>query len=131
MKSALAAAESKLANAKLDSLIGSAKQVGKVKLLAARLETKTEAARAMCDSIKEKYPDMVAVFAVVDGDRLGFVTCAGAEAVKAGAHAGKLASTAAAVTGGKGGGRPDAAQAGGKDASKIDEALAAVEAMPA
>ncbi len=129
VKSALAAAESKLANAKLDSLIGNAKQVGKVRLLAARLETKTDAARAMCDSIKEKYPDMVAVFAVVDGDRLGFVTCAGADAVKAGAHAGKLASTAAAVTGGKGGGRPDAAQAGGKDVSRIDEALSAVEAM--
>ena len=129
VKSALAAAEAKLANAKLDSLIGGAKQVGKVRMLTARLETKTEAARAMCDAIKEKYPDMVAVFAVVDGDRLGFVTCAGADAVKAGAHAGKLASTAAAVTGGKGGGRPDAAQAGGKDASKIDEALAAAEAL--
>ncbi|MBO5755010.1 MAG: alanine--tRNA ligase, partial [Clostridia bacterium] len=128
-KSALSAAEAKLANAKLDSLIGEAKQVGKVRLLAARLETKTDAARAMCDSIKEKYPDMVAVFAVVDGDRLGFVACAGADAVKAGAHAGKLASAAAAVTGGKGGGRPDAAQAGGKDVSKIAEALAAVESL--
>ncbi|MBO7169659.1 MAG: alanine--tRNA ligase, partial [Clostridia bacterium] len=126
-KSALSAAEAKLANAKLDSLIGEAKQVGKVRLLAARLETKTDAARAMCDSIKEKYPDMVAVFAVVDGDRLGFVACAGADAVKAGAHAGKLASAAAAVTGGKGGGRPDAAQAGGKDVSKVSEALAAVK----
>ena len=128
-KSALAAAEAKLANAKLDSLIGEAKQVGKIKLLAARVEMKTDAARTMCDAIKAKYPDTVAVFAVVDGDRLGFVACAGADAVKAGAHAGKLVSAAAAVTGGKGGGRPDAAQAGGKDASKIAEALAAIESL--
>ena len=128
-RSALSAAEAKLANAKLDSLIGEAKQVGKVKLLATRVEMKTDAARTMCDAIKEKYPDTVAVFAVVDGDRLGFVACAGAEAVKAGAHAGKLVSAAAAVTGGKGGGRPDAAQAGGRDTSKIDEALAAVAAL--
>ncbi len=127
-KNALAAAEAKLANAKLDSLVGSAKQMSKVKLLTARLDMKTDAARTLCDAIKEKYSDMVAVFAVVDGDRLGFVACAGADAVKAGAHAGKLASAAAAVTGGKGGGRPDAAQAGGKDMAKIDEALAAVEA---
>ena len=56
------------------------------------------------------------------------IACAGADAVKAGAHAGKLVSLAASVTGGKGGGRPDNAQAGGKDVAKVDEALAAVKA---
>ena len=67
---------------------------------------------------------MVAVFAVTSGDKLTFMTVCGKDAVKAGAHAGKIASAVAAVTGGKGGGRPDSAMAGGRDLSKIDEALA-------
>ena len=44
-----------------------------------------------------------------------------------GAHAGKLVQQAAAVTGGKGGGRPDSAMSGGRDLDKIDEALARAE----
>ncbi len=127
-KAALAAAESKLAGARLSSLVGEAVTLGSVRLLATRIDGTTDAARTLCDAIKEKYSDMVAVLAVVDGEKLGFVACAGADAVKAGAHAGKLVSLAASLTGGKGGGRPDNAQAGGKDVSKIDEALAAVKA---
>ncbi|MBQ9736509.1 MAG: alanine--tRNA ligase [Clostridia bacterium] len=126
-KNALASAEGKLAEARLGTLISGAKTVGAVRLLATRFEGTTDAARTLCDTIKARYSDTVAVFAVIDGERLGFVACAGADAVKAGAHAGKLASLAASLTGGKGGGRPDSAQAGGKDLSKIDEALAAVE----
>jgi alanyl-tRNA synthetase len=45
-----------------------------------------------------------------------------------GAHAGKLVGAVAAVTGGKGGGRPDNAMAGGRDVGKIDEALATAKA---
>ena len=127
-KAALAAAESKLAVAELGALLDKAEAVGKVRLLATKLQGTTDAARTICDAIKEKYSDMVAVLAVTDGEKLGFVACAGADAVKAGAHAGKLASLAASVTGGKGGGRPDSAQAGGKDLNKVDEALAAVKA---
>ena len=126
---ALESAEAKLADAKLSSLIDSAKMHGAYRLLTARLDMKTEAARSLCDAIKGKYSDMVAVFAVVDGDKLGFVSCCGADAVKAGAHAGKLASAVAAITGGKGGGRPDSAMAGGKDIAKVDEALKAVEGL--
>jgi len=126
---ALESAEAKLADAKLASLIDSAKTVGAVRLLTARLEMKTDAARALCDAIKGKHSDMVAVFAVIDGDRLGFVACCGADAVKAGAHAGKLVGAVAALTGGKGGGRPDSAMAGGKDIAKAEEALSAVEGL--
>jgi alanyl-tRNA synthetase len=52
---------------------------------------------------------------------------AGKAAVAAGAHAGKLVGAVAAVTGGMGGGRPDNAMAGGKDASKLTEAFAVAE----
>jgi alanyl-tRNA synthetase len=126
---ALESAEAKLADAKLDGLIGNAKTVGAFRLLTARLDMKTDAARSLCDAIKGKYSDMVAVFAVVDGERLGFVACCGADAVKAGAHAGNILKTVSAITGGKGGGRPDSAMSGGKDVAKISEALAEVEKL--
>ena len=120
----------KLASGKLDALVSSAKQVGAVRLLVADMgDTSMDAARSLCDSVKDKYADMVAVFAIHSGDKLNFVGAAGADAVKAGAHTGKLVGGVAAVTGGKGGGRPDSAAAGGRDVSKIAEALAAAESL--
>ena len=86
-----------------------------------------DAARALADDIKSKYADTVAVLAVAHGDKLNFIAVAGKDAVSAGAHAGKLVGAVAAVTGGKGGGRPDSAMAGGKDVAKMDDALAAAE----
>ena len=120
----------KMALMKLDTLIASAKEVGTVKLIASDLgDSGIDSARALCDSIKDKYADTVAVFAVHDGEKLNFVAAAGAAAVKAGAHAGKLVGAVSAVTGGKGGGRPDSATSGGKDIAKVAEALAAAESV--
>jgi alanyl-tRNA synthetase len=82
-------------------------------------------ARTLCDDIKAKHENAVIVLAIVDGDKLNFLAGAGKTAVAQGAHAGKLVGAVAAFTGGKGGGRPDNAMAGGKDASKIADALAA------
>ena len=59
--------------------------------------------------------------------KLNFVAAAGPEAVKAGAHAGKILAEVAAVTGGKGGGRPDSAMSGGRDLDKIEDALKKAE----
>jgi len=53
----------------------------------------------------------------------------GKDAVKAGAHAGKIVKEVAAITGGKGGGRPDSAMAGVMDLTKIDEALLALPSI--
>jgi alanyl-tRNA synthetase len=116
-----------LSRAKLDALIGSAKQMGKVKVLTGTLHTTPAEARNLCDAVKGQYDDMVAVFAVVCDGKLNFVACCGNAAVKAGAHAGNLLREVAAVTGGKGGGRPDSAMSGGVDADKIPEALALAE----
>ena len=80
--------------------------------------------KALADEIKAGNADTVAVLALVSGDKLNFICVAGTDAVAGGAHAGKLVGAVAAVTGGKGGGRPDNAMAGGKDISKTDEALA-------
>ena len=129
LKKEIDSLNSKLAANRLGELVNNAVAVKSVKLIAADLgNTGMDSARALCDQIKDKYADTVAVFAVHDDAKLNFITAAGADAVKAGAHAGKLAGAVSAVTGGKGGGRPDSAMAGGKEIGKIAEALAAAEA---
>ena len=126
LRRSLESAEARLASAKLDSLIGSAVAVGSLRLLTARLDAKPDAARTLCDDIKARYPDMVAVFAAVSDGKLNFVAVCGADAVKAGAHAGNILKVISVIAGGKGGGRPDSAMSGGRDLERIDEALAAV-----
>ncbi|MBR6546404.1 MAG: alanine--tRNA ligase, partial [Clostridia bacterium] len=126
LRRSLESAEARLASAKLDSLIGSAVAVGSLRLLTARLDAKPDAARTLCDDIKARYPDMVAVFAAVSDGKLNFVAVCGADAVKAGAHAGNILKVISVIAGGKGGGRPDSAMSGGRDLDKIDEALSAV-----
>ena len=122
------ALNSKLAGSKLDAILASSVVVGSVKLVCARLDDmQVDAVRTLGDEIKANYADTVAVLAAVNGDKLNFVAAAGKDAVAAGAHAGKLVGAVAAVTGGKGGGRPDGAMAGGRDIAKIDEALASAK----
>jgi len=121
---------SKLAANRLGSLVNDAKTVGGLKLIVSDLENAgIDSARTLCDSIKEKYPEAVAVFAIHDGDKLNFVAACGKEAVKSGAHAGNILKAVSAVTGGKGGGRPDNATSGGRDVAKIPEALASAESI--
>ena len=78
--------------------------------------------RALSDQAKDKFDDCV-VFLASGNDRVNLVAGATKKAVKKGIHIGNIIREAAKITGGGGGGRPDMAQAGGKDASKIDEAL--------
>ena len=122
LKRDLEAANAKLSQNALASLAGV--KVGEVELFTAKIDGGAQAARSMCDEIKAKNALAVAVIAATEGGKLQFAACAGADAVKAGAHAGKLVGAVAAITGGKGGGRPDNAMAGGQDAGKVEEALA-------
>jgi len=130
MKKEVEALNSKLASGKLDAILGSAVQVGSVRLIAVKLtDMQPDAARSLADDIKANHPDAVAVLALETPDKLNFLAVAGKDAVATGVHAGKLVGAVAAVTGGKGGGRPDNAMAGGQDRTKIDEALACAEAL--
>ena len=122
----------KLAASKIDGLVGAAEQIGGVRLVCARFDDmQIDAVRALCDELKSKYSDIVSVIAINVGGKLNFIASAGKDAVVCGVHAGKLVGAVASVTGGKGGGRPDNAMAGGADASKIDEALASAKATVA
>ncbi len=119
----------KIAASRVDELVKLGEDVGAVKLITAYIANMAaDIARPMIDRIKEQVPAAVVVLAVTSGDKLNFLAGAGKDAVAAGAHAGKLVGSVAAVTGGKGGGRPDNAMAGGSDLSKIDEALASAKA---
>ena len=123
-KSEIEALNAKLASSKLDAILASAVDVKGVKLVTARLDgMNINAARSLTDTIKSN-ADTVAVLAVVADGKLNFLACAGADAVKAGAHAGKLVGAVAAIASGKGGGRPDSAMAGATDVSAVEKALA-------
>ena len=115
----------KLARTKLSGIESSAAEVGSVKVYSGvfKNEMQIDAVRSLCDDIKSKNTSAVCVFAVINGEKLNFVTACGKNAVSAGVHAGKLVSAVSAITGGKGGGRPDSAMAGGKEVSAAERAI--------
>ena len=119
--------ESKLASGKINDMLNSAKAVGNVRVITAEIKGTADELRKMADTVKAENADMVAVFAGVNGEKVTFCAACGSDAVKSGVHAGNLVREVAKITGGNGGGKPDSAMAGGKDASKIAEALATVE----
>ena len=125
MKKEIEALNNKIASSKLSDVLSSATPVKSVKLITTVADgMDIDAARSLSDKIKAEHSDTVAVIAVNASGKLNFIAVAGKDAVANGVHAGKLVGAVAAVTGGKGGGRPDSAMAGGADASKINEALA-------
>ncbi|ADU29788.1 alanine--tRNA ligase [Evansella cellulosilytica] len=79
--------------------------------------------RQMADSLKEKIESGILVLAAVNNDKVNIITSVSKDLVKEGYHAGNIVKEVATRCGGGGGGRPDMAQAGGKDPSKLDEAL--------
>jgi alanyl-tRNA synthetase len=88
-----------------------------------------ETLRMLTDRFKEKFPSGVAILATVIEEKPAIVVSVSDDLVKKGLHAGDLAKEAAAKVGGSGGGRPNLAQAGGKDAGKLEEALEAARKM--
>lgn len=120
----IAELNSKLASGQLDAVLDNAKAYKNVRISSVKLSgVKPDVLRTMGDQIKDKAPDIIAVL-VSDSSML---CVSGKEAVAAGSHSGKIVQKIAAITGGKGGGRPDNAMAGIGDVSKVDEALAALE----
>ncbi|MFR9707972.1 alanine--tRNA ligase [Paenibacillus sp. MB22_1] len=116
--------QSKLSVIEAGELTSQVVSVGQTKLLAARVQAGSmDALRTLADELKVKLPDAVLVLGAPNEDKVNFVVVVPKEEVARGLHAGKLVKEIAAVCGGGGGGRPDMAQAGGKDASKLDEAL--------
>ena len=117
----------KIASMQTADLFSNAQEVKGVGVVATKLEDATpDVLRTMGDDIKAQQSNMVAVLASINGDKVSLLCVCGADAVKKGAHAGKIIKEVAKIVGGGGGGRPDSATAGGKNPAKLDEALAAV-----
>ena len=116
----------------VDKLLAGAAQIGAVKVLTVSVQdTDAAALRQMGDVLKDKEPAVVAVLASVAGDKVTFLAVCGKDAVKAGVKAGDMVKYVCTVCGGSGGGKPDSAMGGGKDATKVSEALAGVEGFVA
>ena len=80
--------------------------------------------REAADFVKAKLPVSAVILGTAAGDKVNLVGMASPDAVKAGIHMGKVNSQAAKICGGGGGGKPANAQAGGKDVSKLADAVA-------
>ena len=119
-------AEASLGEAR--NFLMSAKDVGGLKVLTAQRGGLDAAAlRQMGDFLRDKEPNVVAVLASVNGEKISFLAVCGKEAVAKGVKAGDLVKNVCAICGGKGGGKPDSAMGGGTEILKVDDALASVD----
>ena len=119
------ALERDLAKRQADGLAGGAQDVDGVAVLASEVTASTmEALRGAADSLRRRIESGVIVLGSVIDGKPAFVATVSKDLTAEGYHAGNIIREVAKVAGGGGGGRPDMAQAGGKDASKLAEALA-------
>jgi alanyl-tRNA synthetase len=123
----MAALKSKLASAQGDELLASAIAINGVQVLAAELPgADAKALRETLDRLKDKLKTAVIVLAAVDGGKVQLAAGVTADVVGR-VKAGELVNFVAQQVGGKGGGKPDMAMAGGADASGLPRALASVQ----
>ncbi|MCI8993434.1 MAG: alanine--tRNA ligase [Eubacterium sp.] len=119
----------KAAKDALGDVMDQVTEVNGVKLLAAQVDNvEMNGLRDLGDQLKEKLADGVVVLASAKDGKVNLIAMATDSAMKAGAHAGNLIKAVAGKVGGGGGGRPNMAQAGGKNPAGIAEALAEAKA---
>ncbi|MFW6056591.1 MAG: alanine--tRNA ligase [Chloroflexota bacterium] len=117
--------ERQLSSLRVESLLQSVREVSGVRVVAARVDGLSLASlREMGDSLRERLGDSVVVFASLEKGKPTFLVMVSEGLTSRGVHAGTIARRAAQIAGGGGGGKPTMAQAGGKDAAKVDESLA-------
>jgi alanyl-tRNA synthetase len=124
----LAQLKSQLAVLSAQALVAEAREVNGVKLLVKKVEADSKALRDMAETLRDKIGDAVVVLAAVNDGKVQLVAGV-SKSLHARVKAGEVVNTAAQMVGGKGGGKPDLAMAGGTDVAKLDAALAAVAAF--
>ena len=124
LNSELESLKSKLAQDSLGDVMDQVVEVKGIKLLATKVEgVDMNGLRDLGDQLKEKLGEGVVVLASANEGKVSLMAMATKEAMDKGAHAGNLIKASAALVGGGGGGRPNMAQAGGKNPAGIDAAL--------
>lgn len=122
----------RLARSQFEALLGEMQQVDGANVLAARVDVAgPDELREMADWFRDKVSSGVAVFATIQNEKPLLVATVTDDLIARGVRAGDLVREAARLVGGGGGGRPNLAQAGGRDPSQLPAALAAVPAMVA
>ncbi|QLY81865.1 alanine--tRNA ligase [Clostridium intestinale] len=117
--------KSKLVSGIEDEILGAKKVINEVEVVAYVVENvDSNSLRDLADKVRNKLDLGVVVLGSVLGDKVNFVSMATKNALPKGVHCGKIIKEVATVAGGGGGGRPDMAQAGGKDPLKVNEAIA-------
>ena len=120
----------KAAFAVVESAYAGAEDVSGLRLVRASFEQlPADALRDAADKIISAHPEAVTLFASVTGEKVVLVSACGTQAVESGAHAGNLLKAVSPIVGGGGGGRPNSASSGGKDASRLPEAMAAASGI--
>ena len=120
--------KTKLGNIEAGNLMSSVKEVNGVKMLAAKVQASDmNNLRTMADELKQKIDSGVIVLAAIQGEKVNIIAAVTGDLIPKGYHAGKLIKEVATRCGGGGGGRPDMAQAGGKNPNEVDTALNFVE----
>ena len=118
----------KLLGGEIDRVLFSAKNVGGLKVLTAlKNDIAAGDLRKMGDQLRDRDPDVVAVLASCCGEKISILAVCGKNAIAKGIKAGALVKEVCTICGGSGGGKPDSAMGGGKDALKLDNALALVD----
>lgn len=126
----LAALKSKLASGALDDVIANAKEIKGVKCIVHSFEgMNIDDLRGLGDKLRDKFSSSVVVLTTSEEDKISVVGMATKQAIAQGAHAGNIIKEVTKYAGGSGGGRPDMAQGGIKDSSKLQGALALVEGV--
>jgi len=125
----LSSLKSKLAGSLVEEVLGTKKEMKGISFVVARTdELDAEGMRQLIDTLKAKMGSGVIVLGSGKPDQIAFIVGVTKD-LTGKVKAGDIVKEVAKITGGGGGGRPDLAQAGGKDASKVDEALQQVPAI--
>ena len=120
--------QGKLISGEVDRFLREGKEIGGFKLVLQDVgAVQTDWLRSAGDQLRDRAENVVAVLSAENGEKITFLAVCGKKSVAAGVKAGELVKLVTGITGGSGGGKPDSAMGGGKDASKLNEAMSAVE----
>lgn len=120
------ALKSKVASNITEDIASSARDIKGIKVVTASVDMDADAMRELGDKLRDKLGKSLIVLASSNGSKVIFISMASKDAVSAGIHCGNLIREVAKTAGGSGGGKPDMAQAGGKEPGKIADALNSV-----
>jgi alanyl-tRNA synthetase len=128
LKRTIESFKAKEAAGEVDRYLFGAHNLGGIKVMTVVIpDADANKLRQMGDMLRDKDSAVAAVLATVNGDKVTFLAVCGKDAIAKGIKAGELVKLVCGACGGSGGGKPDSAMGGGKDATKVDNALALVD----